>query len=50
MILKGNQRANGCELALHLMNVEDNEHAVAHELRGFLADDLVDAFKETEAI
>lgn len=50
MILKGNQRANGRELALHLMNVEDNEHAVVHELRGFLADGLIDAFKETEAI
>lgn len=50
MILKGNQRANGRELALHLLNVEDNEHAVVHELSGFLADDLIDAFKETEAI
>lgn len=50
MILKGNQRANGRELALHLMNVDDNEHAVVHELRGFLADDLIGAFKESEAI
>ncbi|MCQ0987235.1 AAA family ATPase [Jiella marina] len=50
MILKGNQRANGRDLALHLLNVEDNEHAVIHELRGFLADDLIGAFKEAEAI
>ena len=50
MILKGNQRANGRELALHLMNVEDNEHAVVHELRGFMANDLIGAFKEAEAI
>jgi AAA domain/MobA/VirD2-like, nuclease domain len=50
MILKGNQRANGRELALHLLNVEDNEHAVVHELRGFLSDDLIGAFKESEAI
>ncbi len=50
MILKGNQRANGKELALHLLIVEDNEHAVIHELRGFLTDDLIGAFKETEAI
>ncbi|MBL4768281.1 MAG: AAA family ATPase [Rhodobacteraceae bacterium] len=50
MILKGNQRANGRELALHLLNVEDNEHAVVHELRGFMSDDLIEAFKETEAI
>ncbi|MEO1457301.1 MAG: AAA family ATPase [Pseudomonadota bacterium] len=32
------------------MNVEDNEHAVVHELRGFIADDLEGAFKEAEAI
>ncbi|NDW06496.1 AAA family ATPase [Jiella pacifica] len=50
MILKGNQRANGHDLALHLLNVDDNEHAVVHELRGFLADDLIGAFKEAEAI
>ena len=50
MILKGNQRASGRELALHLLNVEDNEHAVVHELRGFLSDDLIEAFKEAEAI
>ncbi|OXT01962.1 hypothetical protein B7H23_03220 [Notoacmeibacter marinus] len=50
MILKGNQRAHGRELALHLLNVEDNEHAVIHDLRGFLADDLIGAFKEAEAI
>lgn len=50
MILKGNQRANGRELALHLLNVDDNKHCTVHELRGFLADDLIGAFKETEAI
>lgn len=50
MILKGNQRASGRALALHLLNVEDNEHAVVHELRGFMSDDLIEAFKETEAI
>ncbi|TPW25837.1 AAA family ATPase [Pararhizobium mangrovi] len=50
MILKGNQRARGRDLALHLLNVDDNEHAVVHELRGFLASDLIGAFKEAEAI
>lgn len=50
MILKGNSRAHGRELALHLLNSEDNEHVRIHELRGFLADDLQGAFKETEAI
>ena len=32
------------------MNVEDNEHAIVHELRGFLANDLLGAFKEAEGI
>lgn len=50
MILKGNSRAHGQELARHLMNLEDNEHAMVHELRGFLADDLSGAFHEAEAI
>ena len=50
MILKGNSRANGRNLALHLLNVEDNEHAVVHQLSGFMADDLISAFGEIEAI
>lgn len=50
MILKGNQRGYGQELAVHLLNVEDNEHAVIHELRGFVSDDLAGAFKEVEAV
>ena len=50
MILKGNSRANGRNLALHLMNVEDNEHAVVHQLSGFMSDDLIGAFGEIEAI
>lgn len=50
MILKGNSRANGRELALHLLNVEDNEHATVHELQGFMANDLMGAFQEAEAI
>lgn len=50
MILKGNQRANGQELAQHLLNAMDNEHVTLHELRGFLASDLADALKESEAI
>ena len=50
MILNGNSRGHGQELARHLLNVEDNEHAVVHELRGFLGDDLAGAFAEAEAI
>ncbi len=50
MILKGNQRGHGRDLALHLLNVDDNEHVILHELRGFVAEDLLGAFKEAEAI
>jgi len=50
MILKGNSRANGRNLALHLLNVEDNEHSVVHQLSGFMSDDLIGVFGEIEAI
>lgn len=50
MILKGNQRAGGGQLAMHLMNVTNNEHVTVHKLRGFVSDDLHDAFNETYAI
>lgn len=50
MILKGNQRAGGIQLATHLMNVRDNEHVTVHELRGFMSDDLHGAFNEAYAV
>lgn len=50
MILKGNQRAGGGQLALHLMNDRDNEHVTVHGLRGFVSDDLHGAFNEAYAI
>ena len=49
MILKGNQRANGTELAIHLMK-DENEHIEIMELRGFVANDLMGAFQEVQAI
>ncbi|TCS60272.1 hypothetical protein EDD52_11592 [Primorskyibacter sedentarius] len=50
MILKGNERSKGKELAKHLMNAHDNEHVELHDLRGFAADDLAGAMQESEAI
>jgi hypothetical protein len=50
MILKGSQRGNGKNLAVHLLRVDDNEHVHLHQLRGFVAETLVGAFKEAEAI
>ncbi len=64
MILKGNIRAGGQELARHLMNDRHeidpeashqpatlgNERVELAELRGFVADDLAGAFREIEAV
>lgn len=49
MILKGNRRGGAKDLALHLMKPE-NEHVDVHELRGFVASDLMGALNETYAI
>lgn len=50
MILKGSQRANGADLATHLMNICDNERVEIAALHGVVADDLHGAFAEFEAI
>ena len=49
MILKGNQRGYGGELAAHLLK-DENEHIEIHELRGFASEDLHSAFAEIRAI
>lgn len=49
MILIGNQRAGARDLALHLVKNE-NDHVTVHEIKGFVADDLIGAFKEVEAV
>ncbi len=48
MIFVGNSRANGHNLAHHLMS-PDNEHVTGQEVSGFAGDDLSSAFKEAEA-
>lgn len=50
MILEGNERGFGSELAQHLMNPRDNDHVSVHAIEGFVADDLFGAFCEAEAI
>lgn len=50
MILKGNQRGGGKQLAAHLMKVEDNEHVHIHELRGFMSNNLHSALHEAYAV
>ena len=50
MILKGSQRGGGKALGLHLLNSHDNEHVEVHQVRGFVAEDVVGAFKEAYAV
>jgi relaxase-like protein len=50
MILKGNQRAFGGDLASHLLNLYENDDAQLVEIRGSASNDLHGAFAEFEAI
>lgn len=50
MILKGSQRAGGNALALHLLRLDENDHVEVHSIRGFVASDLIGAFKEAYAV
>lgn len=49
MILVGNQRGGGNDLAAHLLS-PDNDHVTVHEVRGFASDDLHGAFQEAYAV
>ncbi len=49
MILVGNQRGGGADLARHLIKAE-NEQVVVHEVRGFACNNLAGAFQESYAI
>jgi hypothetical protein len=49
MIIVGNQRGGASDLAHHLLK-EDNEHVQVHDMRGFAAQDLHGAFRESYAV
>ena len=49
MILKASQRSGALALGRHLLKAE-NEHVEVHEVRGFIANDVIGAFQEAEAI
>jgi hypothetical protein len=49
LILKGNQRGGGQQLAAHLMNSFDNESVEIADVRGAVAQDLSGAFAEWSA-
>ena len=50
MILKGNQRGGGRQMALHLLNADQNEHVNVHEVSGFMAEDVLGALNEAYAL
>ncbi|MBL4813278.1 MAG: hypothetical protein JKX69_13195 [Rhodobacteraceae bacterium] len=50
MILEGNERGYGAELARHLLNPRDTDHVSVHSPAGIVVDDLFGAFAEAEAI
>ncbi|MFA8385065.1 MAG: relaxase/mobilization nuclease domain-containing protein [Pelagibaca sp.] len=50
MILKAKERGDAAQLAHYLLDQRDNDHVELHELRGFVSDDLIDAFGEAHAI
>lgn len=50
MIIKGSSRGGAKALATHLLRTDENDHVEVHELRGFLSEDLTEAFKEVQAI
>jgi len=49
MILVGNQRGGGKNLALHLLK-EENDHVQVHEVRGFASTNLMGALNEAYAL
>ena len=50
MILKAKERGGGTQLARYLLSMRDNDHVELHEVRGFVGDDLLSAFREVDAI
>ena len=50
MILKAKERGNAPQLARYLLAMRDNEHVELHDVRGFISDDLIQAFGEADAI
>jgi hypothetical protein len=50
MILHGNTRGGGSELAVHLMRTDENEHVHVHDVSGFMSEDVRGAFQEVEAL
>jgi len=50
MILHGNSRGGGRDLATHLLRDDENDHVHVHEVRGFMSEDVAGAFQEAQGI
>lgn len=50
MIIVASQRSGARRLALHLLNVKDNEHIEVHSVRGFMSEDVLEALHEAAAV
>lgn len=50
MVPKASQRANGQQLAIHLLNARDNERVEVAHIRGAIASDLPGAIEEWHAV
>ncbi|MFI0416518.1 MAG: relaxase/mobilization nuclease domain-containing protein [Candidatus Thiodiazotropha sp.] len=50
MIIKASQRGGARQMALHLLNGQQNEHVNLHEIRNFVADDVMGALNEVYAL
>jgi len=50
MIINGGSRSNGGFFASHLMRADHNERVEIRDMRGLLADNVPDAFREMQAV
>ncbi|BBA34512.1 uncharacterized protein sS8_2561 [Methylocaldum marinum] len=50
MLVTGKERGDALQLAHYLLAMRDNDHVELHEVRGFVSDDLIEAFREADAI
>ncbi len=50
MILKGKERGDAAQLGRYLLAMRENDHVELHEVRGFVSEDLLEAFGEADAI
>lgn len=50
MILKGKERGDASQLGRYLLAMRENDHVELHEVRGFVSENLLEAFGEADAI